>query len=77
MTETDTTLRRCAGTPELSCHEELAGEHRNRVRCHRCSVEYANARRRAQRAGVPFDIPKEQLELPIIIGEQAEQASFS
>ena len=45
MNETDTTLRRCAGTPELSCHEELAGEHRNRVRCHRCSVEYNNARR--------------------------------
>ena len=76
MNETDTTLRRCAGTPELSCHEELAGEHRNRVRCHRCSVEYNNARRRAQRAGVPFGIPKEQLQLPIILAEPAQQRTF-
>ena len=59
-----------------TCTEILAGEHRLRIRCHRCSVDYNNERRRAHRAGVPFGIPKEQLKLPITIGEQAEQATF-
>ena len=70
------TPRQCAGTSEHACDEVLAGEHRLRVRCHRCSTEYANERRRARRAGLPFGIPKEQLALPIVIGEQGEQASF-
>ncbi len=71
------TPRQCPGTTEHPCEAVLAGEHRLRKRCHRCSVDYTNERRRAQRAGIPFGIPKEQLKLPIVIGEQGEQATFS
>ena len=71
------TPRQCAGTSEHDCAVILAGEHRLRVRCHRCSAEYQNERRRARRAGLPFAIPKEQLPLPDFTpGEQGEQAHF-
>ncbi len=70
--------RKCAGTSEHGCEAVLAGEHRLRVRCHRCAIEYGNERRRARRAGLPFGIPKEQLPLPDFTpGEQGEQARFS
>ena len=75
MPDTDV-LRPCPGTHEHGCGAELAGTPKHRQRCLECSNEFANDRRRARRAGIPFDIPKEQLELPIVIGEQAEQARF-
>lgn len=69
-------LRPCPGTHEHGCGAELAGTPKHRIRCLACSNEFANDRRRARRAGIPFDIPKEQMELPITIGEHAEQGRF-
>ena len=69
-------IRPCPGTHEHGCGAELAGTPKHRKRCLECSNEYANARRRAHYAGEPFGIPKEQLELPIVIGEPVEQGSL-
>ena len=74
--------RTCPGTTEHTCGEILAGENRRQIRCLQCSRDYNNERRRAKNAGVPFGIPKNQLELPIpwrghvIDTDPAEQRTF-
>ena len=74
---TSDVLRPCPGTHEHGCGAELAGTPKHRQRCLECSNEFANDRRRARRAGIPFDVPKNQLELPIQFGEPAEQGRFA